>query len=496
MGHARHRSASWGFALGALALLAPACLTEPDVWPCKTEADCGSEESCIDGKCRADSTCNYDTDCDSGYLCVASHCTATVPPTGGTGGAGGHGGSGGDAGMGGLGGSTSVGGSGGSTTIGGAGGSGGSNGDGPGCDRASDCSTGICCDGTCATACGTRLPGDLCTSDLECLSGDCLASAQCGPCADARCTDAVCGSDHCGFVSGADCGECRGRKYCDGNQCLAACAGVDCGSDHGFDCGSCGDGFVCSKGHCDEETCEVGAFWCEGDDLFHCIDGAASDFIDTCVGSWFCQPGHDACQPSGCGEDPGFCSENQYFACTGSHRKSLPPELCEPPSSCTPAGCAVVQTDTIDVPSPAAAQDQTICGNVYEVDSTVTLVDMTQTMGESGAPEMWWFIYEGTDPEGPFTLAVPRITSPSHYAAGVVTSPSLLQTLEAGKFYFLGLAANATVYELGASATAPQAVSFGKMLAGACSTLGMPQELAEIVHQGVVPQTLRTTPLN
>ncbi len=541
------RSVVLVLALVAAGMASSACLAlseTPDIWACDTSADCEASEHCVAGKCAPQFVCVTSTDCTAGLVCDAGICVEGIPPEC----------SGGDAvtcapyrcgprstclhscvgsqdclsgywcqngscvEMGECNATTEQYVCGGYACLAGecmtecageadcAAGVGCVDGEcrelltfGATCVVDGECAAGRCCangasDRRCLVSCATIRPGELCQYGGECISGSCSLS-RCDACTTAACVAVVCADFECGTYQGTSCGDCEGKNYCSGNRCTAACVSAECGTDNGIDCGNCPEGEVCSLGTCVEEACSTDEpYFCEGDALMLCDDGLSSLNIGFCDGNEYCRDGSSTCSTYACQPNQGFCEGSVFVPCNVDGRPVLSEErdCALDGATCAVDGCLELTVDEVDAPGEDVVGGQTTCGNVFWVEEDVRLFGLAQEMPASAPSEVWWFLYRGDDPLGPFDILMPVITGSGQYTAGGFASPALDVLLTGGHYYFMGAAANGVTFALDADAATPQDVSFGRLVSGMCSPQALQTTVTELVNLGVAPQTITT----
>jgi hypothetical protein len=367
------------------------------------------------------------------------------------------------------------------------------------CELDAECAASVCCangasERRCLVSCAALGPGDICQYDGECISGSC-SQYFCAACTTAACVDAVCADVECGTYQGASCGDCEGKSYCSGNRCVPACVSAECGVDNGVDCGSCDDGEVCSVGTCVEQVCSPDdPYFCDGDALMRCDDGLSSYGIGFCDGNEYCRDGNSTCSTYACQPNRGFCDGTVFVPCNVAGRPVLSEEhdCALDGAPCSSEGCLELTVDEVDTPAARPVEGQTTCGNVYRVDDDVRLYGLAQKMPPSAPSEVWWFIYRGADPLGPFDLVMPVITGSTQYVDDGYASPELDVLLTAGSYYFMGAAFNGVAFMLDEDATTPQNLSFGALTSGRCSPQALQSPVTELLELGVAPQTVVT----
>ena len=283
------------------------------------------------------------------------------------------------------------------------------------------CRKGICiCEPVCDdVSCGADQCGGFC----DCMPGELCTSA--GICIDdSDCTETCDDADvHCGFLCGANCGECEENDACvDGDcVCVPRCDGTSCNFDGcegtcpcpgglscsstfecidantcddtcessghlcgevcGETCGVCAEGDVCRDGvcHCnplcDGSSC--GADGCGG--VCACPDGTTCDSGDICVSETVCD---NTCLEQGkecgtvCGEDCGSCGDGQNCS-EGVCICQVDCDddacginacggncFCEDEKVCDGSGRCVVEGACADTCEEAGATCGTVCGRV------------------------------------------------------------------------------------------------------------------------------------
>lgn len=353
------------------------------------------------------------------------------------------------------------------------------------------CAAERCGDKTCGrhngADCGTCEAGDYCDFDQcepACEGLECGTShgVECGPCAeksycfDFQCLPA-CDDVECGEAHGVDCGACQGKNFCDtDNTCQPACDNFECGAPHGVDCGTCPANQACRTDlwQCVPAQCPPNrASYCLDDDLYYCQQGFNPGLIQDCSFVGFCfepeDPKQDAsCQPLKCEPNQYFCDGSVYGKCDAvGHGAVAPTRDCAAEDlDCTSAGCG----ERSDEPAGDCNDLFTAraTGNLYAVTEDTTLLSFSQRVG---GEEARFFVYESSSKQGPYQLLRDAVHEPAVLVSSSTSSPPLDVTLQAGRFYILGVTLAAD--EDGTYCrfqSSEQALSFGTLLSDAYTT--------------------------
>jgi hypothetical protein len=521
-------------------LLAPACLrfaSTPDAWSCEGDADCdgdefcssagkcrdwdecdttddcygglvceqsqcvpraqgtcetGSDAPCIPYRCELDqclSACSVHSECAAGYRCVQQRCQAACRESTAVSDCDGYACSGGDC----------------KTSCQSGADCSGSRRcidgkcvtallDGEACASPADCESAVCCadpvggGSICAAACASSYPGSTCRFGAECLSGSCNFGL-CDACTTEECADLVCAQTECGAISGAYCGDCLSGSYCDFGVCVNACQSQACGDDHGVDCGACQDGMVCLGGLCEPYVCDPAIpYYCEDNKVFECIGGVLENELATCGSAGICDADTRSCITHPCEPGFGWCAGTRYYVCDiyGNVDPNGFEDCSAEGLSCSNYGCGYPFTDVVGA-SVSEINDRTNCGNIYSVSENDRLVRVTQSV--TVAVEATFFVYWSSTLEGPYQLAAPP-TLVTGSTSGSVTSPPLAMDFIGGRYYYIGVAANASPFYTDPAVLLPQYVSFGTLVSGACFPNGLTGAAGEWEDRGVASQTL------
>lgn len=300
------------------------------------------------------------------------------------------------------------------------------------------------------------------TGATSTLSDTCLASEYCDP-AWFSCRADVCtaGTPTCNVDKLSTCAA-------DGSG--PANAGTACGADK-----------TCHNGACKAVICTPDARRCNAGNVEHCVEkGTAWTLFSTCSAANYCNELATpiACAPDLCTPSANACNGERLATCDadGGHYTAngtncaLTSKVC----SLTHA-CLTTAEDTVGDISTSSALTTYLVGNTYRVDRKRKLTEIEQYLSVTGTSVFTWVVYEGaTSSHSDFTKIF-EVTTSSSGAGAFHSSGPIDVTLQAGKFYYLGVLVQGafTRFYLNSAVSQPF-VSFGQLLTSYQASLTTP----------------------
>lgn len=346
------------------------------------------------------------------------------------------------------------------------------------------------CEQNFATVCnaegsGPAPGGTNCTLDggKVCLGGSCLPKIcepnqyfcqggnpyTCGPTgATSTLNDTCLASEYCkpGNYSCAPDACVPAAPTCSGDN-LSTCAADGSGpADAGT---SCGAGKTCHGGACKAVICTPDALTCTGGNVQRCVDkGTAWSLYSTCNAASYCNELATpiSCSPDLCTAAAKTCNGEKLATCAadGGHFTASSTDCSLTNQVCTLAGtCLATAEDTVGDITSSTVLNSYMVGNTYRVDRTRKLTKIEQYLSVSGTSVFTWVVYEGSAYAYQNFTKVFEVTTSSSGAGAFHSSGSIDVTLQAGKFYYLGVAVQGAFTRYYANAGTSPFVSFGQL---------------------------------
>jgi hypothetical protein len=346
------------------------------------------------------------------------------------------------------------------------------------------------CEQNFATVCNTEGSGPTsggtnCALDggKVCLAGSCLPkicepneyfcqggnSYTCGPTgATSTLNDTCLASEYCkpGTFSCVPDACVAAAPTCSGDN-LSTCAADGSGPINAG--ASCATGMTCHSGACKPIICTLDALTCTSGNVQRCVDkGTAWTLHATCDATSYCneQATPIKCSPDLCPAAAKTCNGEKLATCDadGGHFTATSTDCSLTNQVCTLAGtCLATAEDTVGDITSGTTLTSYMVGNIYRVDRTRKLTKIEQYLSVSGTSLFTWVVYEGSAVSSASFTKVFEVTTSSSGAGAFHSSGPISVMLQAGKFYYLGVAVQGAFTRYYASSATYPFVSFGQL---------------------------------
>ncbi|HYQ18804.1 MAG TPA: hypothetical protein VEQ58_23675 [Polyangiaceae bacterium] len=293
-----------------------------------------------------------------------------------------------------------------------------------------------------------------------------------------------------------------GEKVCEKNT-ATTCTDDGQFADGGMDCGSSA---WCLDGECQPRTCPVNQYYCEGDDIYYCLETEPPQLVSSCGAGLSCHPfvgGSDAgtgsygvlCLPPTCSTGDKTCLLNKIGTCgaDGETLSSVTTDCTTDDKVCTADGkCAASAVDALGVDeSTQPAYSDNFMGDVVMVASARTLTQIGMYLDFHSVRQLRWVIYEQT--ASSLVAKVDKVVSVAS-SSGLLTSPAFTFQLQPGKSYVVGVVVSGggATYSLD---TAPfeTKLSFGTLIGYAVTSYTSTIDYSNVfLTDGVIQMQLTT----